>query len=168
MTEASGGDRTRDQQPTTGVGDPAADDGLDVLRQVLAEVDAPPAHVVDLAKDAFVWWGMDAELAELVYDSATTTAGTDVRSAAPERQMTFRAPGLEIEVEVVSERTRTVIGQLVPAQPARVELRHAGRREEADADQLGRFLFEGVAAGPIKLTVVTAGGATVQTEGLVI
>jgi hypothetical protein len=143
------------------------DDLIGILREVFETVDAPPAHVVAQAREAIVWHNVDIELAELVYDSATS-AVSGVRAAEAPRQVTFRAPGLEIEVEVVSERTRIVIGQLVPAQEATIELRHSGQRAETTADALGRFSFEDVAAGPIKLSVRTATGATVQTEGLVV
>jgi hypothetical protein len=174
VTDHPEADRTGVQPPDpNGTDGTPADVGLtddeliDVLRQVFDAVDAPPEHVVAQAREAYAWHNVDVELAELVYDSATNgMAG--VRAAEAPRQVTFRAPGLEIEVEVVSERTRIVIGQLVPAQEATVELRHGGRREEATADALGRFSFDDVAAGPIKLTVVAASGATVQTEGLVV
>lgn len=142
---------------------------LDALQRMLEAVDAPPAHVIANAREAFTWHGIDAELAELVYDSATAAGPVSVRAAAqPARQVTFRSPGLEIEVEVVSERTRVVIGQLVPAQSASVELRHDDETRQTSADALGRFAFEAVPPGAIKLTVVTGSGAVVQTEGLTI
>lgn len=141
---------------------------LDALQRVLEAVDAPPAHVIANAREAFTWHGVDAELAELVYDSATETAPLAVRATEASRQVTFRAPGLEIEVEVVSERARVVIGQLVPAQAASIELRQGNATRTTDADALGRFTFDDVTPGAIKLTVVTASGATVQTEGLTI
>jgi hypothetical protein len=141
---------------------------LDTLRHVLEVVDAPPAHVIANAREAFTWHGVDAELAELVYDSATETAAVAVRSTEASRQVTFRAPGLEIEVEVVSERARIIIGQLVPAQTASIELHEGDSVRTTEADALGRFTFDGVTPGAIKLTVVTAAGATVQTEGLTI
>lgn len=144
------------------------DELIGILREVFDAVDAPPAHVVAQARDAYLWHNVDVELAELVFDSAATSGSSGVRAAEAPRHVTFRAPGLEIEVEVVSERTRIVIGQLVPAQEATIELLHSGRRDETTADALGRFSFDDVAAGPIKLSVVTASGATVQTEGLVV
>lgn len=150
---------------------PVTDDNerelLDALQRVLEVVDAPPAHVIANAREAFTWHGVDAELAELVYDSAIEAAPA-VRAADAARQVTFRAPGLEIEVEVVSERTRIVVGQLVPAQAAAIELRQDAATRTTEADALGRFSFDAVSPGAIKLTVVTASGATVQTEGLTI
>lgn len=140
---------------------------LAALQRMFDTVDPPPAHVIAHAREVFAWHGIDAELAELVYDSDTAAVG-GVRGAAAARQMTFRSPGLEIEVEVVSERRHVVMGQLVPAQEASVELRSGDRTLRTDADTLGRFTFDDVAPGAIKLTVITAGGAHVQTEGLTI
>ncbi len=140
---------------------------LQALQRMFDIVDPPPAHVVSHAREAFAWHGIDAELAELVYDS-DTAAVSGVRGTGAARQVTFRAPGLEIEVEVVSERARVVIGQLVPAQEAAVELRQGDRTMRTDTDALGRFSFDGVPPGAVKLTVHTASGAHVQTEGLTI
>jgi hypothetical protein len=141
---------------------------LEALQRVLETVDPPPDHVIANAREAFTWHGIDAELAELVYDSATEPAPVAVRTAEAARQVTFRAPGLEIEVEVVSERARIVIGQLIPAQTATVELRRDDETRETTADTLGRFTFTGVTPGAIMLTVVTSSGVVVQTEGLTI
>lgn len=141
---------------------------LQALQRMFDMVDPPPEHVVAHAREAFAWHGIDAELAELVYDSDTVTTPAGVRGGADARQVTFRAPGLEIEVEVESERARTVIGQLVPAQAAQIELRQENRTLRTAADTLGRFSFDGIAPGAIKLTVVTESGARVQTEGLAI
>lgn len=138
-----------------------------VLRHVLETVDPTPAHVLEQARAAFTWRGVDAELAELVFDS-DTAALAGVRGGEAARQITFHAPGLEIEVEVVSERVRTVLGQLVPAQHAEVELRNSTRTLRTRTDALGRFTFDAVAPGPVKLTVATGEGARVQTEGLTI
>lgn len=143
-------------------------DLLQTLQRMFDAVDPPPAHVLAHARDAFAWHGIDAELAELVYDSAATAVPTGVRGGHDARQMTFRTPGLEIEIEVTSERARIVIGQLVPAQTAVIELRQDGHTLRTEADALGRFSFEGIAPGAIKLTVVTDSGACVQTEGLTI
>jgi hypothetical protein len=60
----------------------------------------------------WTWRTIDEELATLVFDSASELTG--VRSEDTARQLTFRAPGMEIEVMVVDEATRRVVGQLVP------------------------------------------------------
>lgn len=138
---------------------------LEALGRVFAYLDPPPDRVIANAKDALTWQSLDAELAELVYDSK---AQDTVLVRGDTREVTFRAPGIEVEVMVLSERHRSLVGQVIPAQEADVELRHDGAMATVRTDALGRFAFERVSRGPIKLVVVTDSGARVQTEGLVI
>lgn len=138
---------------------------LAALGRALSQIDPPPEHVIAHAKAAQTWQSVDAELAELVYDSTTQDLMT-VRGST--REVTFRAPGVEVEVMVLSERQRSLVGQVVPAQQAVIELLHRNATTSTTTDKLGRFSFERVAPGPIKLVVMTDAGARVQTEGLVI
>lgn len=140
-------------------------DLLAALGRALSQVDPPPEHILAHAKAAQTWQSLDAELAELVYDSSTQNL-VAVRGSA--REVTFRAPGVEVEVMVLSERHRSLVGQVVPAQQAVIELRHRDTTTSTTTDGLGRFTFERVATGPIKLVIVTDAGTRVQTEGLVI
>jgi hypothetical protein len=139
---------------------------LTALGHAFDVIDPPPEHVIASAREAFVWQSLDAALAELVYDSETHD-DMAVRGAET-REVTFRAPGIEVEVMVVSERHRSLVGQVVPAQEADVELLHGGGSTATRTDTLGRFAFDRVAAGAVKLVVVTAAGTRVQTEGLII
>lgn len=140
---------------------------LNALARALAVVDPTPEHVLTHARQALVWQSLDAELAELVYDSQAQEENL-VRSGDATREVTFRAPGIEVEVMVVSEQQRSLVGQVVPAQEADVELLHRGGRETTRTDALGRFAFDRVAAGPVKLVVATTSGTRVQTEGMVV
>ena len=139
---------------------------LAALGRAFDAVDPPPEQVLEQARNAFVWQSIDAELAELVYDSETS--GDMAVRGSDTREVTFRAPGIEVEVMVVSEHHRSLIGQVVPAQEAAVELLHGGGAVSSRTDALGRFTFDRVAAGAVKLVVVTTTGTRVQTEGLVI
>jgi hypothetical protein len=140
---------------------------LDTLGRVFEVIDPPPEHVIASARDVFVWQSLDAELAELVYDSKADDSAP-VRGADATREVTFRAPGIEVDVMVVSELHRSLVGQVVPAQEMDIELMHSAGTATTRTDALGRFAFDRVAPGPIKLVVVTASGMRVQTEGLVI
>jgi hypothetical protein len=142
-------------------------DLLAALRRALDVVDGPPEYVMAHARDVFIWQSLDAELAELVYDSRAQDS-TLVRGADATREVTFRAPGIEVEVMVVNERQRSLVGQVVPGQQADVELLHGEGTMTTHTDALGRFTFEHVSPGPIKLVVITLSGARVHTEGLVI
>lgn len=140
---------------------------LAVLGKVLDAADPVPAAVTEFAKAGFGWRNLDAELAELVFDSATEEL-VGVRSAADTRQVTFRAPGVEIEVAVVAEGTRRIVGQLVPPQPATIELRHGKQHQTTESDSLGRFTFHDVPAGPISLRCDLGGDQSVQTDWLIV
>jgi hypothetical protein len=140
-------------------------DQLEVLlAEALEEVDPVPDFVVAAAKDAFIWRTIDAELAELVFDSSDGLVG--VRSQETARQVTFRAPGVEIEMMMLAEGGRRLVGQLVPPQQATVELRHGTALQETTTDAVGRFSFTDVPTGPVSLTIVTPDGGRVTTEWL--
>ena len=137
------------------------DELVEAIKAGLELTDPVPKAAVDAAKAAFTWRTIDAELAELVYDSAESGL-VGVRGEAA-RQVTFRSPGVEID-----ERARRIVGQLVPPQQATVELHTTQGVREQGTDSLGRFGFEGIAPGPVKLSVQTADGGTVVTEWTII
>jgi hypothetical protein len=72
---------------------------------------------------------------------------------APEwRQLSFRASGLTIELEIAGTGDdRRLTGQLIPRQPAVVDIRHPGGLITVEADALGRFSAEAVPLGQISL-----------------
>jgi hypothetical protein len=142
---------------------------VEELRRVAALVDPVPERVRDAARGSFSWRTIDAELAELAYDSAAQ-AGREalVRSADTRRLLTFDAAGLSIEVEVTStDPDVRLVGQVVPPQRAEIEVRHAGGRITVEADDLGRFAADGISAGPVSL-VCRLGERTVATAWLVV
>lgn len=140
------------------------------LGAALDAMDPVPSAVTEFAKAAFAWRTIDAELAELVFDSeGEQLAG--VRSGAGARQMTFRAPGVEIEVVVMSEGARRLVGQLVPPQAATVELRYRDEVRSAKCDSLGRFTFQDVPVGPISIRCSIDdgdGNMVVQTDWMIV
>lgn len=138
----------------------------DLLAKALHATDPVPDHVVAAAKEAFVWRTIDTELAELVYDSSLDGL-VGVRSSEAARQVTFRAPGVEIEVMVMAEGTRRIVGQLVPPQQATVELHIENVVRETGTDGLGRFTFSDVPTGPVQIAVTGSEGARVVTEWVV-
>lgn len=140
---------------------------LDLLTRALSQADPVPEHAVEAARASFTWRTIDAELAELVYDSAGEEL-VGVRSAEATRQVTFRAPGIEIEVMVMEDGVRRLVGQLVPPQQATVELRCGGSVRDSATDSLGRFTFTDVGTGPAQITIVTADGTKVVTDWVLV
>ena len=147
----------------------ASDDDslLHLLGQALSQADPVPDRVTRVALGALAWRTIDAELAALAFDSGMEPAGA--RSDEVTRQITFAAPDLEIEVMVVPNGGRRLVGQLVPPRVATVGLTCGDQELETTSDDLGRFRFEDVRSGPTRLTV--SGGSDdppVQTEWVVL
>src|SRR3954469_15022297 len=122
-----------------------ADDELfDRLAATLRGAEEPPEHVVELARASFGLHRLDAELAELVADSALEATPAGVRAAGDgPRMLTFGARDAEIEVQVsaVGNSGWQVLGQVIPPAPAAVRIEPAVpslSAAEATADELGR------------------------------
>jgi hypothetical protein len=139
----------------------------DRLRVLGNRVDPVPVAVTAAARAAFAWRTVDAELAELTYDSwVDDRALAGVRGCGGARQLTFEAPGLTVEMEV-GAAAPCLVGQLVPAHPGTVEVRHDGGSLTLAVDDLGRFAAKHLPAGPLSLRCVIdagAGAAPVETE----
>lgn len=142
--------------------DPSDDALLEELAELLLPRTEPPPTVVDAAKELFTWRTVDAELAALTYDSLLDGEPAGARAAAQPRILTFEAEGLTIEVEVdAGPGGRRLLGQLVPAQEAELELRSEGEPVRGTADALGRFVIALPAArGRVSLRCRTADGTT--------
>jgi len=133
------------------------------LGDAIQHADPVPERVLAGARAAFTWRTIDAELAELVFDSATELTG--VRSEVMPRQVTFQAPGVEIEVMVIENGQRRIVGQLVPPSEVTVQLASGDSVAETQTDQLGRFTFNDVLPGPVRLSVLGSSGEdVVHTE----
>jgi hypothetical protein len=75
-----------------------------------------------------------------------------VRGGPEWRQLSFRASGLTIELEITgSGDFRRLIGQLIPRQSAVVDIRHGHGVISVEADPLGRFSAEEVPFGQVSL-----------------
>lgn len=147
--------------------EPTDDELVELLGRALAGADPVPDHVVAGARGALTWRTIDAELAELAFDSARDLAG--VRSGDTNRELTFQAPGVEIEIMIVDETSRRLVGQLVPPGPHAIDLVASDGVTSVDADRLGRFTFDDIDVGPIRLVVYgEERRPLVQTEWIVL
>jgi hypothetical protein len=137
------------------------------LAAVVRAADPMSPELLRIGSDSFTWRTIEAELAELAFDSVGH-ALTGVRGSPVERQLTFEAPSLTLEIEVSAEgEQRRLLGQLVPPQPARVLIRHQDGIVAVEADPTGRFRVDDLPAGPGSLRCHLggeAGGAPVVTD----
>ena len=136
--------------------DQSDDELLEELRAISARVDPTPEFVLSAAKAAYTWRTIDdelSELAELTFDSAVEEQGAGaVRGGDGPRALTFETPEVTIELEVtVSGDARSIVGQVVPHEPGRAEVRHTGGVAEAEVDELGRFSVKRVERGPVSI-----------------
>ena len=71
------------------------------LRRLAADKEPVPAELVQAALDAFGWRDIDAELAELIYDSlADADEASLVRGSPGQRLVSFAVGGMTIDLEV--------------------------------------------------------------------
>jgi hypothetical protein len=134
---------------------PADDDAfLDRLRAVVAAADPVPELVVTSARAAFTTRRLDAELAELVLDSAE--AHTSVRSAGADvRILSFESGDITVEVQVQDgPRGHELRGLVDGAQPTSITIEFAGGPPlVVSVDEDGWFAAAPIPAGPLRLRV---------------
>jgi hypothetical protein len=135
------------------------------LGDLFARTDPEPEGLRTEARMAFALRRLDAELAELLHDSALeATAG--VRSAGGVRALVFGVPGgatVDVEVHVEESGMRTLMGQVVPGRAMAVHVRHAGGVVVTAADDLGRFHAEGVRPGRVSIRCEPPGDPALET-----
>ncbi|HYB28839.1 MAG TPA: hypothetical protein VEF89_19660 [Solirubrobacteraceae bacterium] len=132
------------------------------LRAFFAEVDSVPPLVVETAKASLGWRRLDADLAELLSDSALVEEPFALARSgeAPARAVTFSSTALTIDIEVhVDDEARTLLGQLSPPTPATIEIQTlAEAKISAEADRRGRFRVRLPSGGALRIRVLGADG----------
>lgn len=146
---------------------------LDELRRLAGEVDPVPGEVTSFAKAALGWRRIDAELAELLSDSALEPATALTRGAAEVRAVTFRAADLEIDLEIhegEAPGSKVLLGQLAPPTSAEIEVQRDDQSTAATArsDQLGRFRIELSEGGRVRLLVRREQLTAVETSWIAV
>lgn len=136
-----------------------------LIREALEEADAVPPDVLAAARAAFTWRTIDAELAEITFDSqrddASVTAARSNQAAL--RALTFASSSFVIELEV---RTDELLGQLVP--PADQDSRFTLTMMDAESptelavDDMGCFTISPIPSRPFRLQLT--GTASVATD----
>ena len=147
------------------------DEGLlAALRQALSERRAVPPEFVAAAKSAYTWRNIDAELAQLSYDSACQDApmlaeAASMRAeAASIRALTFTSAHLSIALEVTED---SLLGQVFPAQAAVVEVQgHTDGETEILTDEIGCFTIRPIPRCPFRLSCRVAASLGMLTTWL--
>jgi hypothetical protein len=145
---------------------------LAALASVLRTSESAPDWLVELAKADYDLLAVDAELAQLTSDSGLAGTQSALRSAAAPRLTVFDTQDLSVEVQIEpGARTGSwrLIGQLTPAEPARIQVRQPGGEPFwVDADDLGRFTVDQLTDGPLSLVCARTGQRPAVTEWIAI
>ena len=144
--------------------DPRDDDQLmTALREAIRRRQAVPEEFVAAGKSAFAWRDIDAQLAQLTYDSTRDSElAASLRSeTASIRALVFTSAHLSIEVEVTDD---CLVGQVVPPREGTIEAQaRAGGSTVSPVDETGCFSVEPLPAGAFRLRCRTADGTDVIT-----
>jgi len=138
---------------------------ISLLRRGLDGSDPTPADVTEFAEAALSWRNVDAELAQLTFDSVDDA--TAVRGVAVARMLAFESGDLMIDLEH-DPASGHLRGQLEPAGQMAVELHIFDTVLVTESDELGRFTFEGIHSGPFALVIRFEGDETVKTEWVIL
>lgn len=143
---------------------------MEELHGLIRRLDPVPYRLREAARGAYTWRTVDAELAELMQDSVVDEDQEValVRGRLGPRLLSFESPRLALEVEVTGagQQERRLVGQLIPPARAAISIQHGGGSTRAESDELGRFVVDGLRAGPARLRcrLLEASGPEIETE----
>lgn len=115
-----------------------------------ARTEVPPEHVAAI-KDVYAWHTVDAELAQLTFDSSRQPDAVAATRSEPAsiRALTFTSAHLTMHVEVTGD---SLIGQVIPVQEGILEVQAGdGGTMTAPVDQIGCFCAGPIPPGPFRL-----------------
>ncbi|PTM93786.1 hypothetical protein C7821_107159 [Streptomyces sp. VMFN-G11Ma] len=138
--------------------DPDLDLLEEELRRAATILDPVPPELRQIAVEAFALHDLDAQIAELTFDSVVDAIPVRGATDVP-RMLTFHAGGVTVDVELT---VQGLMGQVLPPQTAGIEVLSgpvSGSPLETDA--LGRFTYDRPLAGPFALRLRTGEGVLV-------
>lgn len=144
------------------------DELLEALGEALRAREQVPEWFVETGKNAYAWHNIDAELAQLTYDSSRDRdQGRDrdlvaaVRSeTASIRALTFTSAQLSVELEVT---TGSLVGQIIPPRAGTLEVHTTAGVASSLMDEIGCFAVTPIPNSPFRLRCRTEDGTDVLT-----
>jgi hypothetical protein len=151
------------EQWRPGTGDEAL---LARLGRVSDQVDPAPELTYQSAQAAFTLRSIDAELAELVDDSALNAdALAGVRGESDLRLLSYQTADVDIELQVTRQhRGHSILGQLAGTMVREIGVETSAGMRTVPVDELGRFTVDDVPRGPFRLRLTGPAGTPVTTD----
>ena len=141
---------------------------LSALGEAIKARQAVPAWFVETGKNAFAWHNIDAELAQLTYDSNEDRREALVMRSetASIRALTFTSAHLTVELEVTGH---SLLGQIIPPRTGTLEIHtRAGEISSVEVDEIGCFAVDPIPDSPFRLRYSTPAGTDVLTGWITI
>jgi len=141
---------------------------LAALSEAMKAREAVPSWFIETGKNAFAWHNIDAELAQLTYDSNEDRreAAVPRSETALIRSLTFTSAHLSLELEVTGN---SLLGQLLPPGTGTLEIHtRAGEISTTEVDEIGRFAVDPIPDSPFRLRCRTVDGTDVLTGWITI
>ena len=139
------------------------DELMDVLRAAAAEADPVPELVLSQAKAALSTHDLDAELAELAFDSDLAEAGAVRADAEDVRLLSFESARVSVELQVEYADGRVSLRGLITGATGDAVIEVAGERHVRPIGAEGWFTAAGLPRGATRVKVTAADGTTVTT-----
>ena len=141
---------------------------LAALGEALKASEDVPSWFVETGRNAFAWHNIDAELAQLTYDSNEDRREVAVvrSETASVRSLTFTSAHLTVELEVAEN---SLLGQIIPPRGGTLEIHtKAGMISTTEVDEIGCFAVDPIPDSPFRLRCRTADGTDVLTGWITI
>ena len=135
---------------------------LAALSEAMRAREAVPAWFIETGKNAYAWHNIDAELAQLTYDSHTDhrVAAVTRSETASIRALTFTSAQLSIELEVTEDG---LLGQIIPPRAGTLEIHTTAGISTTTLDEIGLFAVDPKPDGSFRLRCRTSDGVDVIT-----
>jgi hypothetical protein len=141
---------------------------LGALSEAIKARQAVPSWFIETGKNAFAWHNIDAELAQLTYDSNVDRREAAVMRSetASIRALTFTSDHLTLELEVTGN---SLLGQLLPPRSGELEIQtRTGEISTTHVDEIGCFSVDPIPDSPFRLRCRAADGTDVLTGWITI
>ena len=141
---------------------------LRALGQALKARQDVPSWFIETGRNAFAWHNIEAELAQLTYDSKQDRLQAAVMRSetASIRALTFTSAHLSLELEVTEN---SLLGQIIPPRAGALEIHtRAGEISTTEVDEIGCFAVDPIPDSPFRLRCHSADGTDVLTGWITI